>query len=583
MPRTLREQRPRGIINLDTAPGTAIWPSICGRVTDKLCRSTGALGAKELGINSLNDKFKVVIKDVPPSVVVFLIALPLSMGIARASGMPAMLGLITAIVGGIVGGYLGGAPLVIAGPSAGLSVLVLEMVEKYRTDEDPFSIASIAVIVLIAGSLQAVAGFLKLGTYFRAVSPAVIRGMLAGIGLIIVIKQFHVMLDDDVEGSVLYNLYRIPAGIGKGFSTGGERYHYIAASIGVATLLTIVVWDRFRPTRLRHLPGALAGVLVASTAAAVLSLPIDYVVVDASLFSYITLPNAGSLTKLADSDIWTSGLALAFVASAETLLCATAVSRASQAESGRTDYDRELAAQGIGNLICGALGSLPITGVISRSSANVEAGAHTKWSAILQAIWILGFVVLAPGLLAFVPASALAAILIYVGLRLLQVSRPREMLQYGWSVFGIYLATVVGIVAIDLLTGIVVGLVLSTIRLLYSLAHLEIERIDRDGKIELHMHGAATFLALPMLGAALEEVPPGSELHIHFDELDFIDHACLDFIASFQSKHQETGGQVVMEWHSLIDRYTRGGIRAAARRTSVIPPTPNGVRTPHDP
>ena len=150
------------------------------------------------------------------------------------------------------------------------------------------------------------------------------------------------------------------------------------------------------------------------------------------------------------------------------------------------------------------------------------------------------------------------------------------MLQYGWSVFGIYLATVVGIVAIDLLTGIVVGLVLSTMRLLYSLAHLEIERMDRDGKIELHMHGAATFLALPMLAAALEEIPPCSELHMHFDELDFIDHACLDFIASFQSKHQETGGQVVMEWRSLIGRYTRGGIRAAARRTSVIPPNPEG-------
>jgi MFS superfamily sulfate permease-like transporter len=566
-----------------TLADAAIWRSIYVRATDKLCRPTGGLRRKGVGIASLNNKLRRVIKDVPPSVVVFLIALPLSMGIARASGMPAMLGLITAIVGGIVAGYLGGAPLVIAGPSAGLSVLVLEMVDKYRTDEDPFSIASIAVIVLIAGSVQATAGFLKLGTYFRAVSPAVIRGMLAGIGLIIIIRQFHVMLDDDVAGGVLYNLYQIPAGIGKAFSTGGGRYHYIAASIGVATLLTIVLWDRFRPARLRYLPGALAGVLVASIAAAVLRLPIDYVVVDESLFSYITLPHAGSVKKLLDTDIWISGLALAFVASAETLLCATAVSRMSQGEGGRTDYDRELAAQGIGNLICGTLGTLPITGVISRSSANVEAGAQTKWSAILQASWILLFVVVAPGLLAFVPESALAAILIYVGLRLLQVSSPREMLEYGWSVFGIYVATVVGIVAIDLLAGIVIGLVLSTIRLLYSLAHLEIERIDRDGKVELHMHGAATFLALPMLAAALEEVPPGSELHMHFDELDFIDHACLDFIASFQAKHQETRGQVVMEWRSLIGRYTRGGIRAAARRSSALPPTPRGVRTRHDP
>jgi MFS superfamily sulfate permease-like transporter len=140
-------------------------------------------------------------------------------------------------------------------------------------------------------------------------------------------------------------------------------------------------------------------------------------------------------------------------------------------------------------------------------------------------------------------------------------------------VFGIYLATIIGIVAIDLLTGIIIGLALSTAKLVYSLAHLDIERIDANGRIELHLHGAATFVALPRLAGALEEIPPGTELHMHFDELDFIDHACLDFIAAFQERHQETGGRVVMEWRSLIGRYTRGGIRAAARRTNP-PSTP---------
>jgi MFS superfamily sulfate permease-like transporter len=282
-----------------------------------------------------------------------------------------------------------------------------------------------------------------------------------------------------------------------------------------------------------------------------------------------------------NTDIWVSAMALAFFASAETLLCATAISRMHQ--HGRTDYDRELAAQGIGNMICGTLGSLPITGVISRSSVNVEAGAQTKFSSILQAMWILLFVVVAPGLLELVPASALAAILIYVGFRLLKISTPRKMLEYGWPVFLIYLATVVGIVAVDLLSGIMIGLILSTLRLVYSLAHLEIERIDRDGKIELHLHGSATFLALPLLAGELEEIPPGSELHLHFDELDFIDHACLDFIASFQSRYEETGGKVVMEWRSLIGRYRRGGVRAGARRTSVIPPVLGDSRSPHDP
>jgi MFS superfamily sulfate permease-like transporter len=388
-------------------------------------------------------------------------------------------------------------------------------------------------------------------------------------------KQFHVMIDDDIEGSVLYNIYQIPAGFLKALTTGGERTHYLAASIGLATLLTIVLWDRFRPAKLHVFPGALAGVLVATLAAAMLQLPIDYVVVKDSLVSYVTLPTVDSLSKLMDTDILIAGVALAFVASAETLLCATAVSRMHQGE--RTDYDRELAAQGIGNIACGALGALPITGVISRSTANVEAGAQTEWSAVMQATWVFLFAALLPGLLGLVPESALAAILIYVGFRLVQVSTPRKLLDYGRGVFGIYLATIIGIVAIDLLTGIIIGLALSTARLVYSLAHLDIERIDSNDRIELHLHGAATFVALPLLAGALEEIPPGSELHMHFDELDFVDHACLDFIAAFQERHQETGGRVVLEWRSLIGRYTRGGVRAAARR-SAPPPSPRRSR-----
>lgn len=447
----------------------------------------------------------------------------------------------------------------------------------YRTEQDPYAITSIAVIVILAGTIQAAAGLLKMGTYFRAVSPAVIRGMLAGIGIILVAKQFHVMIGDEFEGSVLYNLYKIPGGFAKAFTTGGAHYHYIAASIGIASLLTMVLWDRFRPTRLRFLPGALAGVLVASLAAAALRLPIDYVTVKDSVFEYITFPTAGSFGKLLDTDILISALALAFVASAETLLCATAVSR--MRHEGRTQYDRELTAQGIGNLVCGFLGALPISGVISRSSANVEAGAQTRWSAIMQATWVFLFAVALPGLLGFVPESALAAILIYVGIRLLQVSTPRQLLEYGWPVVGIYLATVIGIVSIDLLTGIVIGLVLSTMRLVYSMAHLEIEQVEEEeGKIDLHLHGSATLFALPRLAEALEEIPPGTELHLHVEELDFIDHSCLDLITAFEARHVETGGRLVMEWRSLMGRYTRGGIRAATRRSQTLPPAPSIVR-----
>lgn len=518
-------------------------------------------------------------RDVGPSFVVFLIALPLSMGIAQASGVPPALGLITAVVGGLVVGLFGGAPLQISGPSAGLAVLILEMVHRFRTDEDPYGLGTIAVIVILAGLLQACAGFVKLGGFFRAVSPAVIRGMLTGIGIIIIAKQFHVMIDDDVQGSALHALIKIPEGIVKAFTVEGDRYHYVAASVGLATLITIVAWERFRPAKLRAVPGPLAGVLVAVVGTAIVQAATDVNIVSVqvgeSFAGYISLPSASSLSLLESSAVWTSALALAFVASAETLLCATAVSRMHTGQ--RTNYDRELAAQGIANTLCGVLGTLPVTGVISRSTANVQAGATTRWSSVMQATWIFLFVVFLPGTLAYIPQSALAAILIYVGFKLVDVDAVRTMAAYGRPVLAIFAATAIGVVVIDLLSGIILGFVLSTARLVYSLAHLDIEREEAGNRIDLHFQGSATFVAIPRLAKALEDIPAGTELHVHVEELDFIDHACLDLLTAFEKRHQETGGRVVLEWHSLMSRYVKGGVRAADRASRV--PQPPGSRS----
>ncbi len=517
-------------------------------------------------------------RDIGPSLVVFLIALPLSMGIALASGVPPALGLITAVIGGVVVGVLGGAPLQISGPSAGLAVLMLEMVERFRTDDDPYGLRTIAVIVIIAGLLQAGAGLAKLGGFFRAVSPAVIRGMLTGIGIIIIAKQFHVMIDANVEGSALQALIKIPEGIIKAFTVVGDHYHYVAASVGVATLVTILAWERFRPMRLKAVPGPLAGVLVAAVGAAIVQATTDVnvisVQVSASLLDYISVPSATSLSLLETRQVWMSALALAFVASAETLLCATAVSQMHGGD--RTNYDRELTAQGIANTLCGLLGTLPVTGVISRSTANVQAGAATRWSSVMQATWILVFVLVAPGLLTLVPQSALAAILIYVGFKLVNVGAIRTMAAYGRPVVAIFAATVIGVVAIDLLSGIVLGFVLSMGRLVYTLAHLDIVREEDGNRTDLHFQGSATFVALPRLAEALEDIPAGTELHVHVEELDFIDHACLDLLTAFEKRHEETGGRLVMEWQSLMSRYVKGGVRAADRasRMSGPPSTP---------
>ena len=430
--------------------------------------------------------------DLLPSVAVFLVALPLCMGIAIASGVPVAAGLITGIVGGLVVGAIAGSPLQVSGPAAGLTVVIYEIVQKYGFE-------SLGAVVLMAGMLQIVAGVFKLGQWFRAVSPAVIKGMLAGIGVLIFASQFHVMVDDSPKENGIQNLLTIPQAIAKGLPlpeastveqrerrteylkivgalherqtevleaiaeavpkqanadfevpaslqtwlvstqaqltkdvqaaaekvrqnhlaktntgkaalaadaavveseatlakirahdvpswlesqqraadslatlTGSLKSHRWAAKIGIVTIAVLLLWQVFSPKRLKAVPAPLIAIVVATAAAVLWSLPVLYVEVPDSLFSAIHLPSTTIFENNAVGGLIGAAIVVALIASAETLLCATAVD---QMHSGpRTQYDRELLAQGIGNSMCGFLGALPMTGVIVRSAANVQAG-----------------------------------------------------------------------------------------------------------------------------------------------------------------------------------------------------------------
>ncbi len=251
------------------------------------------------------------------------------------------------------------------------------------------------------------------------------------------------------------------------------------------------------------------------------------------------------------------GLVFAFVASAETLLCATAVD---QMHNGpRTNYDRELAAQGVGNLICGAMGALPMTGVIVRSGANVQAGAKTRASAIIHGFWLLSTIAIFPWLLNHIPTACLAAILVYTGFKLVNIVEIRRIVGFGKTEVAIYFATLAGIVATDLLTGVLIGFGLAIAKLIYTFAHLKIEvKQDQPNKrVDLLLHGSATFLGIPRLAAALERMPPASEVHVHLEELDYIDHACIEMLSNWERQHQTSGGALKVEWRELIDRYQR--------------------------
>jgi MFS superfamily sulfate permease-like transporter len=483
------------------------------------------------------------------SIVVFLVALPLCMGIAIASGVPPALGLITGIVGGLVVGFLAGSPLQVSGPAAGLAVIVWELVTSH-------GIVMLGTIVLIGGAIQLAAGLLKWGRYFRAIAPPVIYGMLAGIGVLIFAAQFHVMLDDKPQGSGIVNLLTIPESILKGIFPVDGSSHHIAAMVGLLTILSIVVWTKFRPQKLKSLPGPLVAVVVATTAAAAFRMPIKYVDVPANLLDVITLPTVGTLTEAFSTPaILGAALAMALIASAETLLCAVAVDR--MHEGPRTNFDRELAAQGIGNMLCGVLGALPMTGVIVRSSANVEAGAKTRASAILHGVWLLAFVVALPFVLRMIPTASLAAILVYTGYKLVNPANVRTLASYGRVPVMIYAATLIGIVTTNLLTGVLIGVGLSITRLIYNVSHLDLRLETKDSRADLYLDGSATFVGLPKLAAALDEVPAGTELHVHVDKLTHIDHACLDALHNWEKQGEKSGSTLTMEWDDVALKYER--------------------------
>ncbi len=492
-------------------------------------------------------------RDLMASVVVFLVALPLCMGIAIASGLPPAKGVITGIVGGLVVGWLAGAPLQVSGPAAGLTVLVFELVQQYGA-------AMLGPILLLAGALQLLAGRLKLGCWFRVTAPAVVYGMLAGIGILIVLSQLHVMMDAQPEASGLDNLGAFPAALWAALPFSGGN-GMAAASLGLLTIACMWTWDRLRPQRLRLLPGALLGVAAATLVGLWLGLDVRRVEVPDNLADAISWLQPADLLAFADPGLLVAALAVAFIASAETLLSAAAVDRMHQGP--RADFDRELTAQGVGNMLCGVLGALPMTGVIVRSSANVQAGARTRLSAMLHALWLLAAVVLLAALLEQIPVASLAGVLVYTGLKLIDLDALRQLGRYGRMAVLIHVATALTIVATDLLTGVLLGFALTLAQLAWQASRLKIG-VVRDGRrVELRMQGAATFLRVPQLARALQGVPQDAWLHVPMAHLRYIDHACMELLEEWQRANQASGARLIIEARALTRR-VEGRRRQAA-------------------
>jgi len=344
-------------------------------------------------------------------------------------------------------------------------------------------------MLLLAGSFQFIAGVARLGGLFRAISPAVVHGMLAGIGVLIFIGQFHVLFDELPKPNGVENLLAIPLSLLRLVTEAHSTASAFAA--GVITIVTMLAWDRFKPATLRLIPGALVGVALATVVSFVLQLELTRVDVPESIFGSLAWTTAADFSGLLTPGFIATAVAVAFIASAETLISAAAVDR--MHDGVRSDYNKELRAQGIGNFLCGAVGALPMTGVIVRSSANIQAGAMTRASAMLHGVWILAFVLGLPWLLREIPMASLAGVLVVTGWRLVSIEHVRHLYHhYGVMPALIWGSTLFMVVTTDLLTGVLTGLVLSLVELLPHLRNLkldvQVDHLKLDSHLRLDSH-----------------------------------------------------------------------------------------------
>lgn len=493
--------------------------------------------------------------DVPASLVVFLVALPLSLGIAAASGAPIMAGLIAAAVGGIVAGSLGGAALQVSGPAAGLTVIVAGLVQE-------FGWQATCAITAAAGVVQLLLGISRVGRAALAVSPVVVKAMLAGIGVTIMVQQIHVLLGSGPAGSAVENLANLPASI-----TNIELH---AALLGLTVVAILLAWKHL-PAAVRKVPGPLAAVALVTAISVPFAPGVERISFSGSILDAVALP------ELPDGN-WRAVafaiLSMALIASIESLLSAVAVDKM---HSGpRTNLNRELMGQGTANIVSGALGGLPVTGVIVRSATNVEAGAASRTSAILHGIWVLAFSAFFAGLIQLIPLSVLAGLLLIIGGKLIKVADIRTSRRTGDLL--IYVVTLLCVVFLNLLEGVLIGLALAAASVLWRVLRTAIrvhEPVPASSSWRITIAGSCSFFALPRLNRVLHSVPEGKDVVVELNA-DYVDHAFRESLVAWRDQYTATGGSVELEEYGntlFRDAEHRAPQRQEARELPLPPRT----------
>ncbi|MCP9222377.1 SulP family inorganic anion transporter [Erythrobacter sp. LQ02-29] len=479
-------------------------------------------------------------KDIPASIVVALVALPLCLGIALASGAPLFSGLIAGIVGGIVVGTLSKSQLSVSGPAAGLTVIVLDALELLPSWE------IFLLAVALSGVLQIGLYFTRSGTLSEFVPSSVITGMLAAIGLILILKQIPHALgyDGDFEGSLSFLQ---PDGLNTLSALFYSAWDFFLPGPMLIALISLVFlfwWDAKKPKDgpFRLLPGPLVVVIfgVLANEAFKLFAPglavrpshLVQVPISGSLGEFVGQFRTPDFTAIGMADVWIVAVTLAIVASLESLLCVKAVDELDPRRR-TTDKNHELLAQGGGNILSGLIGGLPLTSVIVRSSANVAAGGETKTSAILHGFWLLLSVLLIPVLLNMIPLAALAAILIQVGYKLNTPELYRRRWAQGWHQFVPFIATIGAILFTDLLRGIIIGLAIGFVFVVARNFRKAVSVANDEGFWLVSARRNLYFIHKYELQKSLGSVPDGASVVIDLERAEFIDPDNIDIINSF--------------------------------------------------
>lgn len=483
------------------------------------------LGDQGLNHLSRTERLRSIIRhDLPSSLVVFLVALPLSIGIAIASNAPVLAGLIAAIVGGIIGGAIGGSPLQVSGPAAGLTVVVADLVSDFGWEITCF-------ITMVAGILQVLLGLSRVARAALAISPVVAHAMLAGIGITIALQQAHVLLGGRSKSSAWHNIIGLPGQI--------VDAHRPGVLLGMLVITIMVAW-RWVPATGRRLPGPLVAIVVVTIISVAFPFDVRRIDLDGSPLDALQLP------ALPDGDwdkIAVSVITVALIASVESLLSAVSIDRLHNGP--RTDFNRELVGQGAANIVSGTIGGLPITGVIVRSSTNVTAGAKTRAAAIMHGVWVLLFTIPFAGLVDQIPAAALAGLLIVIGVQLLKLTHIETAMRHGD--LAVYVVTAVSVVFLILLHGVMIGLAVAIALTGWRVIRARIEARPEGDQWRVLIEGTAcTFLALPRLIRVLTSIPPRNTVRVTIS-VSYLDHAAHQAIADWQQQYVATGGRVQID------------------------------------